>query len=59
MAPKPLTFRTRDVVQALTAAHKANLTVARMEIDKDGKIIVHMGPIPATVSAGDLPGQED
>lgn len=47
MAPKPLTYRTRDLVQALHGAKLVGLKVRRLEIDKDGKITVDMcGPAP-------------
>lgn len=43
MAPKPLTYRTRDLVQALRGAREAGLSIKTLEIDKDGKITVQMG----------------
>jgi hypothetical protein len=47
MAPKPLTYRTRDVAQALRAVQTAGLAARSLEIDKDGKIIVQIGVSPA------------
>jgi hypothetical protein len=41
------TFRQTDVVRALRAARAAGLEVARIEIGKDGKIVVIPGkPTP-------------
>ena len=36
----PQPFRERDVTRAVRAVAKAGIEVARVEIDKDGKIIV-------------------
>jgi hypothetical protein len=43
MARGECTFRQRDVTAALKAAKDAGAEVARVEIDKDGKIVVIMG----------------
>jgi hypothetical protein len=37
------TFRQSDLAKALKAATQAGLSVARFEIDRDGKIIVIAG----------------
>jgi predicted aspartyl protease len=37
------TFRTRDVTAAAKAVVKAGLEVARVEIDRDGRIVVVTG----------------
>ena len=37
------TFKQRDVSAAVKAVVAAGCPVARVEIDKDGKIIVHTG----------------
>lgn len=37
----PLTFRQRDVTAAVKAVVDAGCAVARVEVDKSGKIIVH------------------
>ena len=51
MAPKPLTFRQRDVAAALKAALDAGVTPTRLEIDKSGKIVVEFGTAkPQTVA---------
>jgi hypothetical protein len=43
MARGPTTFRQRDVTAAIKAAGAAGLLVARVEIDKSGKIIIVTG----------------
>lgn len=43
MARGPLTFRQRDLVRALKGAKAAGLEISKVEIDKDGKIIVVVG----------------
>jgi hypothetical protein len=40
MARGPTTFRQRDVTAAIRAAGAAGLLVARVEIDKSGKIVI-------------------
>ena len=42
MARGPLTFLKSDLVRALKSAKDADLEVARVEIDRDGKIVVIM-----------------
>jgi hypothetical protein len=47
MSRGPLTFRQSDVTRAIRAARAAGVEVARVEIDKDGKISVFAGePVP-------------
>jgi hypothetical protein len=43
MARGPLTFRQRDLVRALKGAKAAGLEISKVEIDKDGKIVVVVG----------------
>jgi hypothetical protein len=43
MARGPLTFRQQDLVRALKGAKAAGIEVARVEIDKAGKIIMVTG----------------
>jgi hypothetical protein len=43
MARGPTTFRQRDVTAAIKAAAAAGLLVARVEIDKSGKIVIVTG----------------
>ncbi len=40
MARGPCTFRQQDVTRALRATVAAGIEVRRIEIDKDGKIVV-------------------
>jgi hypothetical protein len=40
MARGPLSFRQRDLVRALKGAKAAGLEISKVEIDKDGKIVV-------------------
>jgi hypothetical protein len=43
MARGPLTFRQQDLVRALKGARAAGIEVARVEIDKTGKIVIVTG----------------
>jgi hypothetical protein len=54
MSRGPLTFRKRDLQRALTTVTQAGHDVARVEIDKAGKIVLILNedPIP-TPSARD------
>jgi hypothetical protein len=40
MARAPSTFRQQDVTKAVRAAKAAGVRVARVEIDRDGKIVI-------------------
>ena len=48
MPRKPCTFRQTDVTRAVKAVQAAGIEVGRVEIDKDGKIVVLAGkqPVP-------------
>jgi len=52
MAPRPLRYTKRDAVQALLAVKDAGLDAQRLEIDKDGKIIVQIGGPPSDICNG-------
>ena len=43
MARAPLTFRQRDLERAIKGAKAAGLEISRVEIDRDGKIVVIIG----------------
>jgi hypothetical protein len=43
MSRAPSTFRQRDLTAAVKAVVAAGLSVARAEVDKDGKIVVVTG----------------
>ena len=43
MSRGPSTFRQRDITRALKAAVAAGIEVARLEIDKSGKITIVTG----------------
>jgi hypothetical protein len=43
MARGLLTFRQRDLVRALKGTKAAGLEVSKVEIDKDGRIVVIIG----------------
>jgi hypothetical protein len=43
MGSNPATFRQRDVTQAIVGVQRAGLNVRRVEIDKQGKIVIHTG----------------
>ena len=40
MSRRQQTFKQRDVTKALKATVKAGIAVGRVEIDKDGKIVI-------------------
>ena len=48
----PCTFRQRDLMAAVKAVTKAGCEVARVEVGKDGKIVVVTGKTEAP-AAGD------
>jgi hypothetical protein len=43
MARGPCTFRQQDVTRAVKAMTAAGVDVVRVEIDKDGKIVMILG----------------
>jgi len=44
MARGPLTFKERDLKAAVNAVKKAGENVARVKIEKDGSIVIDVGP---------------
>ena len=52
------TFKQRDVTKALKATVKAGIAVERVEIDKDGKIVVVIGR-PEDAATGEKPGKNE
>lgn len=43
MSRAPSTFKQRDVAAAIRAARQAGIEVARIEVTKDGKIVIISG----------------
>jgi hypothetical protein len=43
MSKRPLTFKQTDLLRAIRTFQKAGLSIARAEIDRDGKIVVVVG----------------
>jgi hypothetical protein len=43
MSRRPCVFRQRDVTRAVKAVAAAGVAVAKVEVDKDGKIVVVVG----------------
>jgi len=43
MSKGPLTFKQTDLLRAIRTFQKAGLSIARAEIDRDGKIVVMTG----------------
>ena len=43
MSKGPLTFKETDLRRAIRTSQKAGLSIARVEIDRDGKIVVVVG----------------
>jgi hypothetical protein len=43
MSRGPQSFRKRDVTKAIEAVEAAGLTIVRVEVGKDGKIIIAVG----------------
>ena len=54
---RPASFRRRDVIAAIGGVVAAGEKVARVEIDRDGKIVVVIGE-PAKITAEDEIDQE-
>jgi hypothetical protein len=55
MARGPSTFRQQDVTRAVKAVVAAGVHIARVEVDRDGKIVVVVGkPLESVGPEGDL-----
>lgn len=54
MARGHCTFKQRDVTAAVKAVAKAGVAVARVEIDRDGKIVVTTGKADAEAPQNDF-----
>ena len=52
------TFKQSDVTKALKATVKAGIAVGRVEIDKDGKIII-VTARPEDAANGEKPGKNE
>jgi hypothetical protein len=52
----PLNFRQRDVTAAVKAAKNAGENVARIEVDREGRITIYVGDgnMPAVTTANQL-----
>jgi hypothetical protein len=59
MARGPLLFRQRDVTAAVKALVQAGQTVYRVEIGKDGRIILDLTPPVGSEKAPDPPNPWD
>ncbi len=59
MGRGPCTFKERDVSRAVKAVRKAGIDVARVEIDKDGKIVVVAGSSGNSDGLGEIAHNAD
>ena len=55
MSRGPQTFRQRDVTRAVRAVTAAGMSVAKVEVDKAGKIVVIVGEPNKATSESDSP----
>jgi hypothetical protein len=53
MSKAPLTFKQTDLLRAIRASQKAGLSIARVEIDRDGKIVVVVGEETENLTKGE------
>jgi hypothetical protein len=53
MARAALTFRQADITRAVRAVTKAGISIARVEVDKTGKIVVVAGEPGKNPTAAD------
>jgi hypothetical protein len=59
MSRRPSTFRQRDLTAAVKGVVAAGCAVARVEVSKDGKIIVVISTEQALNTANDNPNEWD
>jgi hypothetical protein len=52
MPRAPCNFRQRDLTRAIKGARAAGIDVARIEIEKDGKIVILSAQLAATPETG-------
>ncbi len=52
MPRAPCNFRQRDLTRAIKGARAAGIDVARIEIEKDGKIVILPAQLAATPETG-------
>jgi hypothetical protein len=57
MGARQSTYRTRDLTQAIVGVRRAGLGVRRVEIDRDGKITVHISDGLPDERAGENKGE--
>ena len=57
MGARQSTYRTRDLTQAIVGIRRAGLGIGRVEIDRDGKITVHISNGPLDAQAGENNGE--
>jgi hypothetical protein len=57
MGAKQSTYRTRDLTQAIVGIRRAGLGIGRVEIDREGKITVHISNGPLDEQAGEKKGE--
>jgi len=48
MSKRPLTFKETDLRRAIRTSQKAGLSIGRVEIDRDGKIVLVTGEAKST-----------
>jgi len=59
MARAPSTFRQQDVTKAVKAVTAAGVAIARVEIDKQGKIIIVAGQPVSKVVTTQISAREE
>jgi hypothetical protein len=57
MARRPCTFKQQDVTRAVRAVVAAGQQVKRVQVDKDGRIVISTGADDAAKEGGNCNGQ--